>query len=103
MIGLAPPGRARSWQIAAALTAVHQAFPTDKVSVSRSTLGSDVLHIVVSSGAIEDSRELLTWRAIRPTPVRPADIPSSAGSSAAPGRNAVSTSGASPRSLSLSR
>ena len=30
MIGLAPPGRARSWQIAAALTAVHQAFPTDK-------------------------------------------------------------------------
>jgi len=32
------------------------------VSVSRSTLGSDVLHIVVSSGAIEDSRELLTWR-----------------------------------------
>ena len=44
MIGLAPPGRARSWQIAAALTAVHQAFPPDKVSVSRSTLGSPVIY-----------------------------------------------------------
>jgi hypothetical protein len=62
MIGPARPGRARSWQIAAALTAVSRAFPSDKVHVGRSTLGGDVLHIVVSSGPIEDPRELLTWR-----------------------------------------
>jgi hypothetical protein len=39
VIGLAQSGRARPWQISAALTAVRQAFPVDKVRVGRSTLG----------------------------------------------------------------
>jgi hypothetical protein len=62
MIGRALPGHARPWQIAAALTAVRQAFAADKMYVSRSTLGGDVLSIVISSGPIEDPREFLTWR-----------------------------------------
>jgi hypothetical protein len=62
MIGLAQSGRARPWQISAALTAVRQAFPADKVCVGRSTLGGTVLHIIVDPGPVEDPREFLTWR-----------------------------------------
>ncbi len=62
MVGLAQSGRARPWQISAALTAVRQAFPADKVRVGRSTLGGTVLHIIVDPGPVEDPREFLTWR-----------------------------------------
>ena len=61
MIGLARSERARAWQIAAVLAAVRRAFPSDKVRVSRSTLNGAVLTIVISR-AIEDPRELATWR-----------------------------------------
>jgi hypothetical protein len=53
---IASPGRARSWQIAAALTEVRKAFSVDKVYVSRSTLGGAVMSIGVSSGPVEDPR-----------------------------------------------
>lgn len=69
MIGLARPARARSWQIATALTAVRQAFRTDKVCVG-STLGSEVLQLSPAEAEIVRRLEIaVRWAGRYPVPL----------------------------------